>query len=1158
MEDNNKEDKIKSLANNPEYFGSYLNMARHNIFLIINHLNEKFKFISEFDLLKDDEEISTKNHILNQIFDSEKFENDRMRVYNYIVKRNFLPCIKTFAHDENRKEQIVDFKKLHLFLQSSFCAIEEFRNNYSHYLSIDDEGNKLKRKTAINCPILKDILNYLFKTAPQYSLNRYNVTQEENDFQHLEFYQLFQENSNNLKEHGFYFLTNLFLERKYALQFLKKISGFKNENIPPFKATLKTFTAFSLSLPDEKLVNEDPKQALLMEMLNELNKCPKALYKHLSDTTKKEFETLENETSKRNVFLNSTNYDEEITDEQLDEVLQQITSLKRNDNRFNYFALRFIDEMNLLPNIRFQINLGKLQKDCYDKEINKKIVNRRIVSDVNAFGKLSDFEDEKKVLAQLANGNEKLFFEQFAPHYNIINNKIGIYIFDNETKIKYPNNNNQPHAFISTHELPKLVYFAMQNPQNTEKVITDFIENQKQFFDIDFLNNIKSKIEYEPENFTKRRVDEKKITTYTNKIKKVAFLDATKEKELLRKVRLSKEELLNYSSKDLKHKKDVKNKVSLEYYAQIKYPLYLQKRKELLQKELPKGILVNQLPTKTLDYLLNLEAINANKSFRFKMKNLKQETKDLLRNIKKELEKPKTEQKIKLGEIATFLARDIINMVIDKEVKQKITSIYFNTLQNKIAYFSTEKENIINLCKELSLFKETGKGHVFLTEDLIRKNTGILDFYQSYLDKKKNWFEDKVIFSKGKEGGYQIRNAVKVPYNINKLDENFDFKTWLNTKSKLFVDLPVNLFENSNLWKRLQGQLKDENIEIDKFSGLISKLVKQDAQPFYAYKRVYKNKEKEEKEFDIKGKTDKQLNHEISKYAAENEKEIRFILLQDRIQRLMCEKILKEDKNIGFENTEIELKTIYPKSKTTPLNKPVSFKQKIIRQGTEAYITIIAENDDVTIQKASEEFNNEKGFEWTVKDFGRFKRFVKDRRIPELSNYFEQKEAPFEFIEYQLQEYEKYRTKVFDKVFELEKWITDKPESFKRIKEIELEERKKLKEKSSLIFNEVQFNIYTGYLEKKGVYNGYKNEDSEKLKKFIETVRNKFSHNQFPFVENLITIKKEDLENFINNRKIKGEVEKMNISIAKKVFSEFDEEMNRILEILGKPKKTLS
>src|SRR5690606_39333564 len=61
-----------------------------------------------------------------------------------------------------------------------------------------------------------------------------------------------------------------------------------------------------------------------------------------------------------------------------------------------YFALRFIDEFELLPNIRFQINVGKLHLKQYEKRIIGVATDRRILKSIKRFGKLSDFENKEE------------------------------------------------------------------------------------------------------------------------------------------------------------------------------------------------------------------------------------------------------------------------------------------------------------------------------------------------------------------------------------------------------------------------------------------------------------------------------------------------------------------------------------------------------------------------------------------------------------------------------------------------------------------------------------------------------------------------------------------------------------------------------------------
>jgi hypothetical protein len=431
---------IQLIENNPQYFGAYLNMARHNMILLVNRLTEKFKYLG-FDRLGDDEEIANGKHILYDIFNPAKteYEIDRFKVYKFLVRRHYLPFIKIFHEklgvqlDEN---PVVDYENLHKFLTEVFTLLSNLRNSYSHYLALDENGKQINTRKPVISELVSEKLELLFKESPEFSFERFSETQTKENFKHLESYQLFD--GNKLTEHGFYFFINLFLERKYASKFLKKIRGFKNETTPPFRATLQAFTAYCVTVPDERLGNADRKQSLLMEMLNELQRCPKALYRLLSEDDKKIFEPQIEIEGINNILLNSTNY-EKISDEDIDKLLFELTTLKRHDDRFPYFALRFMDEFGLLPNIRFQIVLGKLQTKKYDKTIGKETINRRIIKQVNAFGKLSDFEDkEEEVLKELGVDDNEIYFDQFAPHYNMENNKIPFYLFGGSDKIKYP------------------------------------------------------------------------------------------------------------------------------------------------------------------------------------------------------------------------------------------------------------------------------------------------------------------------------------------------------------------------------------------------------------------------------------------------------------------------------------------------------------------------------------------------------------------------------------------------------------------------------------------------------------------------------------------------------------------------------------------------
>lgn len=1150
------ENKYRTLADDPQYLGVYLNIARHNVFLIINQVTEAFNYLN-FKKINDDEDIKKDTHILANIFDPTKpdFEDERQKVYNYLLKRHHLPFLKIFNSEVSNEndDNYIDFARLHNFIIKSFQSLDGLRNAFSHHLAIDDDGNKTKRKSEVDSSIINDI-ELLFKNAPMFSYLRNFQTQKEEDYEHLKRYKLFTV-KNQLSDQGLYFFVNLFLERSQATKFLKRFKGFKNETTPPFRATIQAFTSYCIKVPDVRLGNENPKHTLLMEMLTELNKCPKELFYHLADEDKKEFEPRLQEKEKQNVVLNSTNY-EDISNEDLDETIKELTALKRNEDRFPYFALRFLDETNALKNIRFQITVGKLIVERYDKKITDKFQDRRVLKIVKAYGKLSDFTDkESEVLSILKKGfedNEAIQFEQYAPHYNMSNNKIAFYVFDEaDKKIKYPNVfenkadrtdlQNNPTGFISIHNLPKLMVLESLIANKGEQMIVDFIQNTNlEIFDKAGLDQIRKQANFNPETFTKRTANDKALKGRDGDIE---YLSVDLEKEFLQWLRMSKEQLLALD-KDA-FKKKTKDPKSIELFTQIKYQYFLQQRREELQKHLPMDLSMNMLPSRILDYLMNVQGQQGDKEIHRKIKAIKDETKKLKKSLENEIEKPKPEQRLKLGELATYVARDIIDMVIDKEVKNKITSPYYNKLQNKIAYFSLNKEEIIALCEELQLFDKQ-VGHVFLTKELILGANGIIDFYFNYLDAKINWI-DRDLFVKGKTGGYLFPKSRKIPLSFEKIRKDSssnDFDEWLLSKSQKPVDLPRTLF-NVQLVQILKSKLRQLKVAYnptDKFSVLLAKYLGNDTQPFYLYKRKYNAGKDDPVEFSINGLTSKELKTGFSKFVNSNEKLIRFTQTKDRVMKLMCDKLLAEDKSIGL-NDRFLLQEIHPYSEHNPLESRASFEQKIYRKGTEAFFMVVAKDNPQQVEEIEtfgllqteeerQNYNGQKWFQWTIKDFGRFKRFVSDRRIPNFADYFDAKEIPFDFLDYQIKEYDKYREKVFELTFKLERAIAKI--DFEGIKTIEFNKYQRPKG-----FFEVQFDVYLDWLTREGI------SFDEKL---LSECRNKFSHSQVPVVNSIPKITRQQISDFENNKHIKDYKNNADVSVAAKIYNCYFQEISRLIE----------
>ena len=333
------------------------------------------------------------------------------------------------------------------------------------------------------------------------------------------------------------------------------------------------------------------------------------------------------------------------------------------------------------------------------------------------------------------------------------------------------------------------------------------------------------------------------------------------------------------------------------------------------------------------------------------------------------------------------------------------------------------------------------------------------------------------------------------------------------------------------------------------FLGCWQKYLENDSQPFYNYMRSYK-KDEEIVTFNTSEYEIKKLKKEYGTRVEKNEKIIRFHQTKDRIIKMLCDSIMNtenDDKLLKFYLSEI-----HPNAEQHPLESAASFEQKIIRKGSAYYLTIIAKNSAKHIKEVEyyksltqeEERNSyqwQKGYRWKIKDFGRYKRFVKDRRIPNLSQYFEEKDVPFEVVEYQLNEYEKYRDNIFELTYKLEESITEY--DYNGVKDIEFE-NPRTKESSY----EVGFKVYLEWLNINGI------EYNEEL---ISQCRNRFSHSEFPVVDEIEKIPTEKMREFEDRNEEKGYKSISDFSITEKIYKLYKDEIERITSKIELKKKSI-
>ena len=468
-------------------------------------------------------------------------------------------------------------------------ALEFCRNMHSHYRAYNNRDNQIKmfrlyNKTAI-------YLTNTFKAsalicqsnagtnAKQYEFitGEYHYKTEKGHKKELAnyYYRMAGESNiikaddmiesdnkyNSISNFGLVYLTSLFLSKSDTELMLDNLqvfenSPFKNEFTMEKSVLTSVMSVYRINIPKGKrLKMEDDNIQICLDMLNELQKCPQKLYDVITQDGQKSFKREQTEPVKdpetgdymREKFIKSENgqkgQQKVISTDGTGNVVYKgkgiYSLLVRKEDRFPYFALRYIDNRNIFPTIRFHLDLGYYRFAFYPKiRIDGTEETRILQKRINGFGKLVIAEnarlekwgdlfqestikkpnetenaevarDEEGNIIEIeqlvkANGETKPFVTDKRASYNFHSNRIGLYweqdpqpeeeskTYVPELNIKVNDKKTRPDvsiitplASLSVHDLPALIFYEYlrdENDKSAEKIIKEKYKQYRKFF----------------------------------------------------------------------------------------------------------------------------------------------------------------------------------------------------------------------------------------------------------------------------------------------------------------------------------------------------------------------------------------------------------------------------------------------------------------------------------------------------------------------------------------------------------------------------------------------------------------------------------------------------------------------------------------------------
>lgn len=1092
--------------NDKHFWAAFLNLARHNVYITINHINK----LLEIRQIDNDEKVLDIKALWQKV---DKDINQKARLRELMIKH--FPFLEFAIYNNNKdgkqeekqaKAQSFESLKdcLFLFLKK----LQESRNYYSHYkYSESSQEPKLEKELRKKMYNIFDASIRLVKEDYQYNKD----IDPEKDFKHLErkedFNYLFtdKDNKGKITKNGLLFFVSLFLEKKDAIWMQQKLRGFKDNRGNKEKMTHEVFCRSRMLLPKIRLESTQTQDWILLDMLNELIRCPKSLYERLQGAYREKFK----------VPFDSIDEDYDAEQEPFR------NTLVRHQDRFPYFALRYFDYNEIFKNLRFQIDLGTYHFSIYKKLIGGQKEDRHLTHKLYGFERIQEFAkqnrpDEWKAIVKdldtYETSNER-YISETTPHYHLENQKIGIRFRngnkeiwpslktngENNEKSKYKlDKQYQAEAFLSVHELlPMMFYYLLlkkEEPNNDKKnasIVEGFIKREIRYiyklydaFANGEINNIDDLEKYcEDKGIPKRHLPKQMVAILYDEHKDMVEEAKRKQKEMV---------------------KDTKK------------------------------------------LLATLE------------KQTQGEIEDGGRNIRL----------LKSGEIARWLVNDMMRFQpVQKDNEgnplnnSKANSTEYQMLQRSLALYNKE-EKPTRYFRQVNLINSSNP-HPFLKWTKWEECNNILSFYRSYLTKKieflnklkpEDW-EKNQYFLKLKEPKTNRetlvqgwKNGFNLPRGIftEPIREWFkrhqnDSKEYKNVEALDRVGLVtkvIPLFFKEEYFK--EDAQKEINNCVQPFYsfpynvGNIHKPDEKDFLPSEERKKLWGDKKYKFKDYKAKVKSKKLTDKEKEEYRSylefqswnKFERELRLVRNQDIVTWLLCTELIDKLKVEGLNVEELKKLRLKDIDTDTAKKEKNNILNRIMPMQLPVTVYEIDDSHNIVKDRPLHTVYIEETKTKLLKQ-GNFKALVKDRRLNGLFSFVdtsskaELKDKPISksVVEYELGEYQNARIETIKDMLLLEKTLI-----------------KKYKKLPTNKFSD----MLKSWLKGKGEANKVRFQNDVDL---LVAVRNAFSHNQYPMYNSEVFkgMKLLSLSSDIP--------EKEGLGIAKQLKDKIKETIERIIEI---------